>query len=486
MTEAPQPVSAPVPPQGDAPLSRVIALNLVVIGALFFVNKFGLPGNIAFFGAAALLVVRGYVGVAQAVSLLALVIAGNTAFVTRSSSVFGVMKFGLLIVAAACLTTELRRAGAQFYRQASFIALWAFIGVAAILAMIIDNYLLVSIMKLVALGVGFTVIFGLSEMARRRGDNLSAWFVSLIAFVAAAGVAAWVMGFGFNAKTYQQFALGLFNGPLYHPQTLGPACALMIVYLVCLGLYTPFRRPWLSGVLIVCLAVFLFFSSSRTGTLAVLVGLTVAIGYRLASLRGQSLVDRVRRTGNRVEILVVLCCLGVIVADTATQGRMRERVAAFATKTLHTSSYTVYRDHAFERMLFSRKGQISTMVENISQHPWTGIGFGISTSDQFGSKVTLFSAPTEKGFLPLAVVEETGVVGSLFFLVFIVVIYRYLLQQKNGPGIAMLSTLLGANMGEMMFFSFGGRGLLMWIFVGGGMALGAGGAGIQSLRNDPT
>ena len=157
MTEAPQPVSAPVPPQGDAPLSRVIALNLVVIAALFFVNKFGLPGNIAFFGAAALLVVRGYVGVAQAVSLLALVIAGNTAFVTRSAPVFGVIKFGLLIVAAACLTTELRRAGAQFYRQASFIALWAFIGVAAILAMIIDNYLLVSIMKLVALGVGFTV-----------------------------------------------------------------------------------------------------------------------------------------------------------------------------------------------------------------------------------------------------------------------------------------------------------------------------------------
>jgi hypothetical protein len=445
----------------------------LIVAALFIVNRAGLAGNIAFFGVAALLAVRGYEGVARAISLMALVMVGNVFFVTRAEPGFGVMKFGLLLLAVVCVLTELRGLGVRLRERACYQALWVFIIAAALLALIVDSYLLVSLSKLFAFGMGFTLILGLSELAARRKDDLSSWFVPFIGFVVLASGTALALGVGFNAKTTMRFASGLFNGVMYHPQTFGPACALMVVYLFCLGRFTAYKRRWVLKLLTVCLLVCLLLSSSRTGTIALLAGLTVAIVYYLASQRGATLVARLKQSGSGVEIVAIFCCLALVVVDTASQGKLRERVAAFATKTLHTGHYDIYRDRALDRIIFSRKGQVGRMVENIREHPTIGIGFGVSTSARFESRMTLVSAPTEKGFLPLAVVEETGFVGALFFVLFIGAVYRDLIQRRNGPGMAMFSALLGANVGEMMFFSFGGHGLLMWIMVGAGLIMGA-------------
>lgn len=108
---------------------------------------------------------------------------------------------------------------------------------------------------------------------------------------------------------------------------------------------------------------------------------------------------------------------------------------------------------------------------NIEASPISGIGFGISSdfADMTVERDSTFGlptgAPTEKGVLPVAVLEEIGIPGFiLFFLWVSVVVIR---SARNG-GIEALTvalTVLLTNLGEATLFSAGGMGLLMLILI---------------------
>jgi hypothetical protein len=110
-------------------------------------------------------------------------------------------------------------------------------------------------------------------------------------------------------------------------------------------------------------------------------------------------------------------------------------------------------------------------MNNFYNSPITGIGFGTAYDDKFVQGATWYTAPTEKGFLPSAVLEETGLIGGLFFTGFLVSFFVYLIRDRNVPGFGMMVTFLVSNLGEMTFFSFGGAGGLCWFFVAAGLAL---------------
>lgn len=482
MTRPSTALSVAVVAQGNALTLRNVALNVAVIASLFFVNKAGAPGNIVFFVVAALLVLRGYEGVVRAIAVLALVTVGNSTFVIQSGLAFKGMKYGLMVLALGVIFSDLHRRGVSLFEQTYCKALLVFMGVVALLSLVVDSYLSVSLMKLASFGMGIFTIIGLSELAGRRGNDLSVWFVAVIIFTVLASAAAFSSGLGLNATNEVRFSLGLFNGAFNQPQVMGTVCAAMIVYLVSLNLFTPSRIRPLSFGLIGCLLVAMLYTSSRTAAIALILGLTVAAGYKLASCRGQDWAQRARMSGNLVEILLIFACVGLTLADMAMQGRMRGRAAAFVTKSLQIKGHSYQRRIALDQVVASRKGQVDMMMRNVAQHPWLGIGFGTSTDKEFAKNVTLLSAPVEKGILPLAVLEEIGVVGSVFFVLWIVAFYRHLARTRNGPGIAMLTVMLGANLGEMMFFSFGGLGALMWVLVGGGIALGA--TGVPGAESD--
>jgi len=71
------------------------------------------------------------------------------------------------------------------------------------------------------------------------------------------------------------------------------------------------------------------------------------------------------------------------------------------------------------------------MLENIATDPWRGIGYGIASESQslvvnrdplFGLPV---SAPVEKGIMPLAILEELGVLGFGVFVLWLLIALRY-------------------------------------------------------------
>ncbi|MCB9321712.1 MAG: hypothetical protein H6570_20700 [Lewinellaceae bacterium] len=126
---------------------------------------------------------------------------------------------------------------------------------------------------------------------------------------------------------------------------------------------------------------------------------------------------------------------------------------------------------AFE---YSRLSQILKMTKNITKTPVYGIGFALpSNHKQLGSNIVRdpilnlpVSSPTEKGFLPFAIIEETGIVGSFFFIFIMYFILHKVLNTHNSSVTLVCLSAILSNIGEMYFFSFGGMGLIMWLLIG--------------------
>jgi hypothetical protein len=84
----------------------------------------------------------------------------------------------------------------------------------------------------------------------------------------------------------------------------------------------------------------------------------------------------------------------------------------------------------------------------------------------------VFSAPIEKGVLPVMVLGETGVVGSIFFAFFVISFLVAASSRKLDITLTMFLLLLVSNMGEATFFSPGGVGGVLYIMsIVGGFAL---------------
>ena len=84
----------------------------------------------------------------------------------------------------------------------------------------------------------------------------------------------------------------------------------------------------------------------------------------------------------------------------------------------------------------------------------------------------VFTAPIEKGVLPVMVLGETGIVGSIFFAFFVLSFLVTCMSRKLYITLTMFLLLLASNMGEATFFSPGGiGGVLYMISLVGGFAL---------------
>ena len=99
-------------------------------------------------------------------------------------------------------------------------------------------------------------------------------------------------------------------------------------------------------------------------------------------------------------------------------------------------------------------------------NPMFGMGFQVAeyTAEQIARSGggLVISAPIEKGVLPVMVLGETGIVGAIFFAVFLISFYTATNRRRLYVTAAMFTVLLATNMGEATFFSPGGGGGVIW------------------------
>ena len=249
-----------------------------------------------------------------------------------------------------------------------------------------------------------------------------------------------------------------------HPQTAGTILALVSIYLTYLLLVVRSNMRRLQvGMVVVCLGL-AYLSQARTGLYAYLIVTSIAIVYLGFTRMSTERKRWFRKNRQRFISLAVMAILVALVAEVAT-GKISTTTAQFVAKGQENEEFSI--DFVFS----SREAQIRRAWANFQDNFYTGIGFGTDLSEGWQRSATFLSASTEKGFLPAAILEEVGVIGTSIFVVFIMSVFLQLARNRQVIGFVLFLGILIINLGEMMFFSFGGMAMIAWAYFGLGTFL---------------
>ncbi len=243
------------------------------------------------------------------------------------------------------------------------------------------------------------------------------------------------------------------QGILHHPQAFGIVMGLLGAWAIPSWLTD--RRPWWSLPVSALAVGMVVLSGARTGGFAMVIGASVMLIVRT---RGRVLAILAYVVKARIVLLLVT--IGCVL--TLTGG-----VLQYVEK---SGERRADRSTAVELYYRSRGVVIAPMIRNILQDPIVGIGFGVPSSREYvGKSDNRLGIPTsaavEKGVMPLAVLEEVGILGLGLVGMWLWMGFRRSI--RNGPSaVAVVVTVLAVNLGEAILFSPGGTGLLFMVVMG--------------------
>ena len=245
-----------------------------------------------------------------------------------------------------------------------------------------------------------------------------------------------------------------FQGILNHPQAFGPTMSIFAI--VILTKLTESQSNTLILIILFFLSVYLIIiSESRTAGFALFLSMTIYYLIYFFKKKKFFFISKIKRK----KFIILLFSLLVIIAFFFTN--LKYVIEDFKVK--GTDAENVLS--AYQK---SRSILYDPMISNIIEKPLVGIGFGIASNiDSMQIKRDpIFNLPyaaaTEKGILPIMVLEEIGLLGFIIFMIWIIyLIFKTALNNFND--LMLLLNLLLLNMGEAMFFSPGGFGLIVII-----------------------
>jgi O-Antigen ligase len=210
--------------------------------------------------------------------------------------------------------------------------------------------------------------------------------------------------------------------------------------------------------------IVLLLTGARTGLVAVLGGLVCVIALALLTRREwrSQVASSLRRP---IILLAIFMLVPAMILFSSTIEKQAEQFIFKYGRDQGTS--------AAEAITSTRGPSIANEWKSFLASPLVGHGFGISPFASPDSTQVLdpffglpLSAPTEKGFLPTAILEETGILGTVFLIPLLVSLIWQVSRKSDiiATWICIISILV--NVGEMVFFSFGGVGLYTWLIMG--------------------
>lgn len=252
-----------------------------------------------------------------------------------------------------------------------------------------------------------------------------------------------------------------FQGILNHPQGLAVFLAPVVAWSAVKAFSAEGRgRAIFVGLLLLSFGS-LWLTRGRTGLAAILLATLVLIVLRPGFWRSLSAIAL--RALSQAWVLVGIILLLPVIVWKAPQ-----LISAFQEFVLKGSGADAISGAA----LASRGFIVDQQILNFQENPVFGIGFGVSNSETHALNVVIdpftglpIMAATEKANLLLAVLEETGIVGSLAFAPFF---FMLLVRLARTPSLAVAwaaLAALGTNISEMTFFSMGGIGLYTWLIM---------------------
>lgn len=256
--------------------------------------------------------------------------------------------------------------------------------------------------------------------------------------------------------------MSMFNGMTWHSQALAPLTGLFVSWVLCdLLLVEGPKSPLHWGIILIS-PVLLYMTRSRTGFVVFVAGLFLINFYCLPTA---SISNRFRTHVRSMfwGFLVLLLVVGL------SMQLKNDAISRWLRKNDDVSA-----DHRTlkEAMTNSRMGLVNVGLRDFCLNPLLGKGFQVMESHRAAYRagaITLFSAPIEKGVLPIMVLGEGGLLGGFFFAIFLISFYAWGIKRRNVTCLTMFTLFLMSNMGEATFFSPAGAGGTIWMLscVGG-------------------
>ena len=340
------------------------------------------------------------------------------------------------------------------FKSKIFFPITLFTLYAILVSLFLSNYFFISLMKLLSFYFGAVTLYAIVEklgyiqITKLLITVLS--YFSLMSLLSAytltnPGVAYSLNGIGFQ---------GIIN----HPQTLGPLLAAFCSFFIGMLIFNKVNLKWFIGILVVITTLIILIMMTKARTALASIALSVmfsSILYLTSS--------RFRKIDATKTIFIgksLLFSFGLIIL-LFTSSSLKDSVNQFVFK----------RDSGnVEEALSSRSKGYQFMWNQFLRSPLVGHGFGVySAGDHTKDVVYLWgipiSAPVEKGLLPLAILEELGLIGFILFIYLTVSLYASVKKTYSYSLVTLFFSCLFVNIGEAVFFAVGGIGMFYWIVI---------------------
>lgn len=264
-----------------------------------------------------------------------------------------------------------------------------------------------------------------------------------------------------NAYARSGMDFGLLAGITNQSQCLAPLTAVTMTWVLCDMMFVEKRVSKLHLALFVAAVPLVYMTRSRCALLSAVVGfLSVSMFcFRYLSV-GPRLKMALRGIFSGFVILVIAVAAIAELKD--------HRVSRLIRKTDDIAGDDRSLATAFTE---SRQGLMAESLKDFKKNPFLGTGFQVEERFQYIYEPTeiVWSAPIEKGVLPVMILGEAGILGAVVFVVFVVSFYGVCMKKRYAVTGGLFTVYLASNLGEATFFSTGGAGGILWIMalVGG-------------------
>lgn len=313
-------------------------------------------------------------------------------------------------------------------------------------------YPLISILKIIIWYMVFFILFevwgSISIVERKKTIDILIDLLKIILILSVPFVFINSIGYARNESGFQ--------GILNHPQAFGITMAIFSILLFSKILESKYINYYDLFFLVVAF-IFILMSQARTAALAVAISILLGLFLNILLSKNKIIFSGLLKNTRIYPLLMLLSAIFCI-------------TVLFNVDKLNSFLFKGSDAEGLQEAAVNSRGfLVERMFNNIENNPLVGIGFGIP-SEYFYTKIELdpfFGIPisvlSEKGILFIAIFEELGLllgaVVLVWFLYLIFVSAKYYFH-----GLLLILCILLTNLGEYMFFSVGGMGMLLLVF----------------------
>ena len=393
-----------------------------------------------------------------------------------------VLRLAPMAITVGLLVSGASRSGRH---QIPIGMIWLYLGVAALCSMG-GYYPMISYLKIVNCAILFIGLqLGFRNIDKRPNDVMTmrkfmivvtsfivwgsiallvfypsaAYLTSLRHVIAEEGVAA------AEAALRESTGLKLFAGMTNQSQCLAVVLPCSLAWLACDMFFIEKRLSPFHVWTILAGLPLIYLTRSRSALLSSVVGMILVYFYCLKKVNIRQHIRARLRSAMFLAMFFVTVAAGVMEVR-------NQSISRWLRKTEDLSVDTRGFGEAFTS---SRQGLIDASMRDFYRNPLFGSGFQVTEEMQYTFKHhdgLILSASIEKGVLPVMILGETGILGAVAFVVFLISFYATCVRKKYYCCATLHTIFLTTNMAEATYFSPGGSGGYIWVLtVGGGFII---------------